>query len=80
MGGISRRGATKLMIFCGYQNAAGFQDLGDDFIIPFVNEVYPDYQRLHYDNASFHGFSSSESWLQENNLNHFKNTGSKSRF
>ena len=65
VGGISRRGAKILMIFSGYQNAAGFQDLVYDFIISFVNEVYHNYHRLHYDNASFHGCPSSESWLRE---------------
>ena len=29
VGGISRRGSTNIMIFSGYQNASGCQDLGN---------------------------------------------------
>ena len=72
LGGISRRGATQLMIFTSHFNARGFQYLGNSFIVPFVNQVFPEYHRLHLDNASFHCCATSVEWLQNNNLNHFK--------
>ena len=70
IGGISRLGRTKLMIYSGKTNTPGFQELAAEFIIPFVNEAYPDYHRLHFDNASFH--TKSLSWFNQNGLNHFK--------
>lgn len=72
LGGISRRGATKLMIFTGHLNAPGFRYLEDLFIVPFVTEVYPDYHRLHLDNASYHVTDTTVEWLERNDLNHFK--------
>ena len=69
IGGISRRGATKLIIFSGKLNTAGFKLLAGKFIIPFVNENYSEYHRLHLDNAAFH--TKSAEWLNDNNLNHF---------
>ena len=70
LGGISRSGRTKLMIFSGKLNTQGFQELATEFIIPFVHEVYPEYHRLHLDNASFH--TKSSDWFNQNGLNHFK--------
>ena len=70
LGGISRLGKTKLMIFSGKVNTAGFKQLADQFIIPFVNDKYSTYHRLHLDNASFH--TKSAQWFEDNGLNHFK--------
>jgi len=69
IGGISRRGATKLMIFSRRLNTAGFKSLAEKCIIPFVNLKYSEYHGLHLDNAPFH--IKSAEWLNDNNLNHF---------
>lgn len=70
IGGISRRGRTKLIIFSGNTNTAGFKEVASQFISPFVAEKYSTYHRLHLDNASFH--TNSSQWLAQNGLNHFK--------
>jgi transposase len=70
LSGISRKGPTKLMIFSCKLNTAGFKELAREFIIPFVNDRYAEYHRLHLDNASFH--TKAAPWFVENNLNHFK--------
>jgi hypothetical protein len=61
--GISRRVATKLIIFSGKLNTADFKLLAEKFIIPFVNEKYSEYHRLHFDNAAFH--TKSAEWLNK---------------
>jgi hypothetical protein len=50
LGGIFRK--HKLMMFSGKLNTAGFKELAREFIIPFFNDRYPEYHRLHLDNHS----------------------------
>ena len=68
LGGIFRQ--HKLMMISGKLNTAGFKELAREFIIPFFNDRYAEYHRLHLDNASFH--TKAAPWFVENNLNHFK--------
>ena len=72
IGGISRRGATKLIVFTGKNDSDAFQDLAGDFLIPFIIETYPDHHRIQMDNAKFHTSIETVDWLVNNNLNHFK--------
>ena len=69
---ISRRGATKLIIYTGRTNSARFQELGDQFLVPFCNQIYPEYHRIHMDSASFHVCPETKVWWDLNGLNHFK--------
>ena len=72
IGGISRSGPTKLMVYKGETNSTGFQELADEFLIPFIKEKYPKYHRLHMDNAPFHTSADSLKWLAQKQLNHYK--------
>jgi hypothetical protein len=44
---ISRRGATKLIIYTGRTNSSRFQELGGQFLVPFFNQIYPECHRIH---------------------------------
>ena len=72
IGGISRRGKTKLMIFSGMLNAPGFLELADEFMVPFVREVYPEHHSIHMDNNSFHFCAETYELWHLNSLNVFK--------
>ena len=50
-GGISKRGATKLVIFNGIMNATRYTDILRESLLPFVSTVYPDGHRFQQDNA-----------------------------
>ena len=72
LGGISRLGKTRLMIFSGKLNAIGFQQLAEEFLVPFINQFYPEHHCIHMDNASFHTCEDTREWWNLNLLNHFK--------
>ncbi len=58
------------MIFSGKFNTFdGFKELARQLIIPFVNDRYAEYHRLHLDNASFH--TKAAPWFVENNFKSF---------
>ena len=72
IGGISRRGATELIIFSGRLDANDFTFLLNSFLRPFVENNYPDYHILHMDNAPSHTAIRTRAYLEVTNLNHFK--------
>ena len=47
IGGISKAGATELVIFEGKLNARGFQRVASSFLLPFIAEKFPFHHRLH---------------------------------
>ena len=51
IGAISRRGPSQLFVFNGKLNGPGFQEACDLFLLPFIEEKYPDFHILHMDNA-----------------------------
>lgn len=73
LGAISRRGRSKLMIFKGNLNGEAFQQLCDQFLVPFVTRNYPEYHRIHMDNAKYHVCLDTKKNFFERDLNHFKN-------
>ena len=72
LGAISRRGASKLMIFTGKLDAIGFQLLCDEFLVPFIRETYPLVHRVYMDNARSHFCDSTRIYFYRNTLYHFK--------
>ena len=72
IGGISRRGPTHLVVFEGAVNTNSFQELLDDFLIPFIQNIYPDYHALNMDNARYHTADLTRQYLLNHNINHFK--------
>lgn len=53
-GGISTRGATKLVIFTGTMDAIKFGKILEASLVPFVRTCYPDGHRLQMDNNPKH--------------------------
>jgi hypothetical protein len=72
IGGISRSGPTKLVIFEGKLNARGFQRVSRIFLLPFIAQNYPLHHRLHMDNAPTHSANTTKNFLIQNGVNHFK--------
>ena len=71
IGTISRRGPSIIVLFNGHLNQHGFQGLCAEFLIPFVREIYPDYHRIHLDNATHHVAQTTANYFSNNNLNRF---------
>ena len=72
IGAISRLGPTSLLLFTGKLNAPGFQDACDHILVPFIENNFPDYHQLHMDNARPHTAVSTEAYLDDKNIFHFK--------
>ena len=72
IGGISRKGRTQLVIFEGMLNAKKFQRISRMFLIPFIERNSPDHHRLHMDNAPCHTAATTQRFLINNNINHYK--------
>ena len=60
------------MIFRGNLNANGVMLLFDEFLLPFINLVYPDYHQVHMDNAPTHTAHKTTLYMILNNINHFQ--------
>ena len=50
LGGISRKGLTRLVLFTGKMNSEGFQHYFELGVVPFINQKMPFRHRLHMDN------------------------------
>lgn len=72
LAGISRRGATSIIIFEGIMDSKGFKRLIRRSIIPFVRDQFPDGHRLYMDNDPKHTSRYTKLFLQMNEINHFK--------
>ncbi len=72
IGGISRRGRTRLIVFSGNLNSQGFQDLSNQFVLPFIERTYPNYHSLYLDGAGHHRSAETTEYLRLNNVNKIK--------
>ena len=72
IGGISRLGPTKLLMFNGLMDAPAFETLMREFFIPFVNEKMPTFHILHIDNCPSHTATETNTFILDNNINHKK--------
>ena len=68
--GISRRGATQILLFNGIMNSIWYQEeiLKTQFL-PFVNFVYPDGHRLYQDNDPKHVSKSTKAFMENQGIN-----------
>ena len=53
-GGISKRGATRIIMFNGIMNAIKFGKIIESGLVPFVKSIFPDGHRLQQDNDPKH--------------------------
>ena len=56
------RGATKIVIFTGIMNAVRYGQILEAYLLPFIDECYPDGHRLQQDNDPKH----SSRYIQKN--------------
>jgi hypothetical protein len=65
-GGISRKGATKLIIFDG---TYGFTRLIKKSVVPFINEKLPFSHHLYMDNSPIHNSRAARRFLNLHLIN-----------
>lgn len=72
-GGISKKGATPLVIFTGIMKSEFYQQaiLGET-LMPFIQDKYPEHHRLMQDNDPKHTSKSTKKFMEENSINWWK--------
>ena len=71
-GGISKRGATPIVIFTGILNATRLAKIFDAGLVPFVQQVFPVSHRFQQDNDPKHSSNYIKRYLQENGVHWWK--------
>ena len=71
-GGISKRGATHLVMFGGVMNATRYGDILSASLVPFVQKTYPDGHRLYQDNDPKHTSKYIQNFFLQNNITWWK--------
>ena len=70
--GISRRGATKIVIFSGIMTATRYIDILEAGLLPFLATHYPEGHRFQQDNDPKHTSRYAQWWYEEKGVNWFK--------
>ena len=68
-GGISKRGATSVVIFTGIMTATRYTQILDAGLLPFTQEVFPSGCRLQQDNDPKHCAHYTRAYFRANNIN-----------
>lgn len=72
-GGISKRGATKLVIFSGNMKSPFYQQhVLNDALLPFIGQKYPQGHKFMQDNAPCHTSGPTQQFMEANNINWWK--------
>ena len=75
-GGISKHGATNIVIFTGILNATRYTDILDAALVPFIEGHYPDGHRFQQDNDPKHTSRWAEDYLARKGINWWKTPAS----
>ena len=67
-GGISRRGATQIVVFTGVMTAIRYCTILEAGLLPFIKSVFPDSHRFQQDNDPKHSSRYTQEFLQEKNV------------
>ena len=67
-GGISCRGASKLVVFIGKLNATRLIKIYEASLVPFIKSTYPEGHRLMQDNDPKHNSKLARAYLIENGI------------
>ncbi len=70
--GISKRGATQVVIFSGIMNATRYVQILEASLLPFLRTVYHDHHRFMQDNDPKHTSRYAQAWYDENEVNWWK--------
>ena len=68
-GGISTRGATRVIMFSGIMNARRLATILEAGLVPFISERFSDGHRLFHDNDPKHASGLIENFFECNNIN-----------
>ena len=68
-GGISKKGATNIIIFTGNMNAMRLEEILRAGLLPFIEEYFPEGHRLYQDNDPKHTSERVEDFFEENGVN-----------
>lgn len=68
-GGISKRGATNVIIFNGIMDAERLQRIFEAGLLPFLQDYFPDGHRLQQDNDPKHASLRIENFFEEKGVN-----------
>ena len=70
LGAISKKGASKLLIFNGIMDSKFYQEkILLDLLIPFISQKFPDGHRFQQDNDPKHTSKSTCAFMKSNNIN-----------
>ena len=67
--GISKNGATHIVMFSGIMNATKYGDILSASLVPFIHEKYPNGHRLVQDNDPKHTSKYIQNFVQKNIIN-----------
>ena len=70
--GISKRGASCIVIFSGTLTATRYCDILEDTLLPFVRKVFPDGYRFQQDNDPKHTSNYTKEYLVKESINWWK--------
>lgn len=70
--GISRRGATNVVIFSGIMTATRYVDILEAGLLPFLARYFPEGHRFQQDNDPKHTSRYARWWYEEKNINWFQ--------
>ena len=71
-GGISYKGATKIVIFTGNMNAPRYAKILESSLLPFIKECYPRGHKLQQDNDPKHTSKYVEKFFEQHNVTWWK--------
>ena len=67
-GGISMKGATKLVMFKENLNAVNFAKILEEALIPFIKSKFPDHHKFQQDNDPKHSSKYIKKFLNDHNI------------
>ena len=70
--GISKRGATAIVIFTGTLTSTRYCDILQDALLPFITNVFPDGHRYQQDNDPKHTSNYTKDYLAKHSVNWWK--------
>ena len=70
--GISKRGATAIVIFTGTLTSTRYCDILQDTLLPFVKNVFPHGHRFQQDNDPKHTSNYTKCYLEQHGINWWK--------
>ena len=71
-GGISARGATRIVMFTGIMNAQRYAKILEKGLIPFITKYFPDGHRLQQDNDPKHNSNYVKNFFEDKHINWWK--------